>query len=39
MVSTGWGEPSSFASGFNPEHVAAGKWQAIVIYYNITSSC
>jgi hypothetical protein len=24
MVSTEWGEPSYFAWGFNPEHVAAG---------------
>jgi hypothetical protein len=24
MVSTEWGEPFFFASGFNPEHVAAG---------------
>jgi len=26
MISSEWGEPTCFASGFNPEHVAAGQY-------------
>jgi len=36
MISTGWGEPNSFKGGFNPAHVAEGKYARHLYFWDWT---
>ena len=36
MVSSSWGQPSSFLSGFNPQHVSEGKYGHHLYFWDWT---